>query len=159
MSESRDATEALGSASERTHDHHWCGFRHWPRSEAEWERWWSGGGEWGGWWRTDRLDAAGWAAVLFWAALVVIAENSSVRDQFDWWAPWGVFWFGFGAITLLEAMFRIAVPRYRWKWAWKAFWGLGFLTLGLAQLAGAIWLALPLIAGAVLILMGAAVRR
>ena len=120
-----------------------------PKSTDEsWE------GDWEEWWQTDRLDAVGWAALFLWAALVVVAENTSFRDNFDWWVPWGVFWVGAGVIVLTETVFRTAMPRYRSKWGWTLFWGTAFLALGLGELVGPIWYALPLVAIATTILVG-----
>jgi hypothetical protein len=111
--------------------------------------------DWEDWWKTDRVDAVGWAALFLWGALVVVAENTGFRDNFDWWAAWGVFWVGAGAIVLVETVFRTAMPRYRSKWGWTLFWGTAFLAIGLGELAGPIWYALPLVAIAATILSGA----
>ena len=111
--------------------------------------------DWEDWWKTDRVDAVGWAALFLWGALVVVAENTSFRDNFDWWAPWGVFWVGAGVIVLVEAFFRTARPRYRSKWGWNLFWGTAFLAFGFGELASPVWYALPLVAIATIILAGA----
>jgi hypothetical protein len=140
-----------------THNHRhqsWMSGRPWWGSEADWGDWWGDSSQWGAWWRADKLDALGWAVILLWAALVVVAENTTFGDDYEWWSAWGVFWVGVGAITLVEAVFRLAVPRYRAKWGWKLFWGLAFLALGLGQLAGPVWLAVPLVAGGTFILIG-----
>lgn len=113
--------------------------------EADWEEWW----------KTDRVDAVGWGALFLWGALVVVAENTSFRDNFDWWIAWGVFWVGAGAIVLVETLFRTAMPRYRSKWGWTLFWGTAFLALGLGELASPVWFALPLVAIAATIFTGA----
>ena len=55
------------------------------------------------WWKSDRVDGVGWAALLLWGALVVVAENTSFRDDFDWWEGWGVFFIGAG-VTVYEGM-------------------------------------------------------
>jgi hypothetical protein len=125
------------------------------RSDAE-ESWEAG---WEDWWRSDRMDAVGWAALFLWGALVVVAENTSIRDNFDWWGGWGVFWVGAGVIVLVEAVFRTAMPRYRSKWGWTLFWGAAFLAFGLGELASPVWYALPLVAIAVIILSGAFARN
>lgn len=110
---------------------------------------------WEDWWRTDRMDAVGWAALFLWGALVVVAENTSFRDNFEWWGGWGVFWVGAGVIVLVEAAFRTTIPRYRSKWGWTLFWGAAFLALGLGELTSPVWYALPLVAIAATILIGA----
>ncbi len=123
------------------------------RPKESWEA------DWEDWWRTDRMDALGWAALFMWGALVVVAENTSFRDNFDWWVGWGVFWVGAGVIVLVEAVFRGAMPRYRSKWGWTLFWGSAFLALGLGELSSPVWYALPLAAIAAIILSGAFARR
>lgn len=112
----------------------------------------SRGATWDDWWRTDRLDAVGWAALFFWGALVVVATYTSFRDDFDWWDGWGVFFVGAGAIVLVEALFRLWMPSYRYKFGWTLFWGTAFLAVGLGGLASPVWYALPLIVIAGMIL-------
>ncbi len=162
MSESQSNTDAPQTrTSDPESDHRQGpffpgrGHRHWWESDADWERWWKSTSEWDRWWRTDRVDAAVWATILAWAAAVIVADNTAFRDQVNWWSGWGVFWAGAGAITVVEAAIRLALPRYRAKWGWKAFWGVAYLTLGVAQLAGPIWIALPLTAAAVFMLVRA----
>ncbi len=120
--------------------------------EESWER------AWDDWWRTDRADAVGWAALFLWGALVVVAEYTSFRDDFDWWNGWGVFFVGAGVIVLLEALVRLGMPRYRSKLGWTFFWGTAFLAFGLAELAHPAWYALPLVAIATVILGGTFAR-
>lgn len=109
---------------------------------------------WGDWWSSDRLDAAGWAAIFFWGALVVLATYTSFRDDLDWWNGWGVFFVGAGVIVLFEAMARVMMPEYRSKWGWTLFWGSAFLALGLGELVSPAWYALPLAVGAAFVMTG-----
>ena len=104
------------------------------------------------WWQSDRLDAAGWAALFLWGALVVVATYTDFRDDFDWWEGWGVFFVGAGVIVLIEAMVRLMSPQYRSKFGWTLFWGTAFLALGLGELVNPVWYALPLVAIAALIM-------
>ncbi len=113
---------------------------------------------WEDWWKSDRLDAIGWAALFIWGALVVVAENTSFRDDFSWWQGWGVFFVGAGAIVLAETLIRLAMAEYRSKWGWNLFWGSAFLAIGLGELASGVWYALPLAALAIVILSGAFAR-
>lgn len=113
---------------------------------------------WENWWTSDRLDAVGWAALFLWGALVVVAESTSFRDDFDWWEGWGVFLIGAGVIVLVEAVARLGIPRYRSKFGWTLFWGSAFLAFGLGELASPAWYALPLVAIALAILKDALVR-
>lgn len=36
-------------------------------------------------WRRDRVNAVGWAAILIWGALVLLAEATDYKDHFSWW--------------------------------------------------------------------------
>ena len=71
---------------------------------------------------------------------------------------WGVFFVGAGAINLAETAARLFIPAYRSKWWWKLLWGVGFLSFGLGVLFGWAWLALFLVAVAIVILRVAFTR-
>ena len=116
------------------------------RTRKSWEE------DWDDWWKTDRVDAVGWAALFLWGALLVVAHNTSFRDDFSWWDGSGVFFVGAGAIVLIETLVRFGMPRYRSKWGWTLFWGTAFLAFGLGELASPVWYALPPVAIAVIIL-------
>jgi hypothetical protein len=66
-----------------------------------------------------------------------------------------VFFLGTGIIVLAEAGARLFLPRYRSKLSWTFVWGVVFLSIGLGTLFSSAWLALALIAVAVVILAGA----
>ncbi|MDH3730313.1 MAG: hypothetical protein OES13_04190 [Acidimicrobiia bacterium] len=114
---------------------------------------------WEDWWTSDRLDAFGWAALFLWGALVLMAQLTSFKDDYDRWEGWGVFFVGAGVIVLLEAAVRLPIPKYRSKFGWTLFWGTAFLAIGLGELANPAWYALPLAAIAVVILKDALTRR
>lgn len=116
------------------------------RGKERWEE------AWDNWWSTDRVDAIGWALIFLWGALVIVADNTSFRDDFDWWEAWGVFFAGFGIIVLVEAVARLFMTEYRSKWGWTLFWGTVWLAIGLGELASPIWYALPLVAIAAVIM-------
>ena len=109
-------------------------------------------------WKSDRVDAVGWAALLIWAAVVVLATNTSFSEDYSWWNGWGVFFVGAGVINLAETVARLFMPAYRSKWWWKLLWGVGFLSFGLGVLFGWAWLALFLVAVAIVILRVAFTR-
>ena len=107
-------------------------------------------------WHTDRVDAFSWAAVFVWGALVLIATNTSFHENYDWWEDgWGVFFIGAGSIWIIEAVVRLFMPDYSWKWWWSMMWGTVFLSFGLSALFGTAWLALALVAFAIATLRGA----
>lgn len=111
------------------------------------------GPRWLGW---DRLDALWWALVLTWGALVLILDSTSLPDRVDWWDRSGVFWVGVGSLALIGIPIRLVVRRYRSKLGWTLFWASLFLAVGLGELAGRAWHALPLVTIAGLILVGTA---
>ena len=113
---------------------------------------------WEDWWKTDRLDAIGWALIFLWGALVIVADNTSFRDDFDWWEARGVFFAGAGVIVLLEAVARLMMTEYRSKWGWTLFWGTVGIAVGLGELASPVWYALPLVAIAAVIMASAFAR-
>ena len=109
------------------------------------------------WFRSDRGDAAGWAAILIWGGLVLLAEATSFAANFAWWDGWAVFFAGAGAIVLLEALVRLSIPAHRrrvaglvivglvllgiglgdridWNWVWPVL----LIAIGLATLRGAV---------------------
>jgi hypothetical protein len=106
-------------------------------------------------WTSDRLDGIGWAALFLWAALVVVASSTEFSNEYESWDGWSVFWLGAGVIVLVEALIRLVVPAYRYKFGWTLFWGALLLSFGLGGLFSPAWYALPLIAAAIGILAGA----
>lgn len=129
-------------------------------TQADGTQWGSGvddrrDGGWDDWWASDRLDAVGWAVIFIWGAVVVLATYTDFSEDFSWWDGWGVFFLGTGAIVLAESGARLFLPRYRSKLSWTFVWGMVFLSIGLGTLFSSAWLALALIAVAVVILAGA----
>lgn len=113
------------------------------------------GSGWDDWWTSDRLDAVGWAAIFIWGAVVVLASYTDYAEDHSWWDGWGVFFVGAGIIVLAEAAVRLFIPQYRSKLAWTFVWGVVFLSIGLGTLFSTAWLALALVAVAIVILAGA----
>ncbi len=86
-------------------------------------------------WRRDRVNAVGWAAILIWGALVLLAETTDYgEDHFSWWEGWAVFFSGAGAILLLTAFYRLLVPEHRRAVTGRVILGLVFLGIGLGEL-------------------------
>ncbi len=111
-------------------------------------------------WRRDRVNAIGWAAILIWGALIILAETTGFGDDYDWWAGWAVFFSGAGAILLLSAFYRTLVPEHRRAVTGNVILGLILLALGLGELVSwdYIWV-IVLIAIALLILLRAFVPK
>jgi hypothetical protein len=102
-----------------------------PRNEKEEkEKDEKGKGE--GWeekWRRDPLTAAGWALVLIWAGLVLIAANLNLFGI--GWEAWPVIFFGAGVIVLLGVIVRLLVPAYRRPVTGNIIFGFILLGIGL----------------------------
>jgi len=106
-------------------------------------------------WESDRVDAFGWAVGFVWAAIVVLASSTTWHERYDWWDGWGVFFIGAGVIVVAEALIRLMMPEYSWKFGWSLMWGIVFVAFGLSVFYGPAWLALVLVAFAVATLAGA----
>src|SRR4030042_3796889 len=112
-------------------------------------------------WRRDRVNAVGWAAILIWGGLIILAETTGWGEEnFDWWASWAVFFCGAGAILLLSAFYRTLVPEQRRAVTGNVIFGLILLGIGLGELVSwnYIWV-IVLIAIAILILLRAFVPK
>ena len=117
---------------------------------------------WGSRWRNDRVDTIGWGASFIWAALVVLASVTGFAANFRWWDGWAVFFVGAGIITLVEAVIRLQVPRYRNKCVATLVWGLFMLAIGFGAgdwVAGGWFWVLALAIIGILIIRGALARR
>ena len=120
-----------------------------------WEDWCKGW--WEGLWRSDRLDAIGWAAIFFWGALVLLAETTNYKANFNWWDGWAVFFTGAGVIVLVEAVIRLLIREYRRRLMVVLIFGFILLGIGLGGW-GWVW-PLVLIAIGVIMLLSAFARR
>ncbi len=113
-------------------------------------------------WRRDRVNAVGWASVLIWGALVLLAETSGFgQEHFSWWEGWAVFFAGAGAILLLEAFYRLLVPAHRRAVSFNVILGLVFLGLGLGELWSwnYIWVVVLFVIAIIILLRAFAPRR
>ncbi len=118
---------------------------------TDWESWCKAGS--GDWWESDRLDGIGWAAILLWGALVLLAEVTSFAAGFIWWDSWTIFLAGAGIIVLLEAAARLLMPEYRQRVVTCVMFGLVLLGVGLGDLGAWDWIwpmALLVVAGTTL---------
>ena len=106
-------------------------------------------------WESDRVDAFSWAALFVWGAIVVLATSTTWHESYDWWDGWGVFFIGGGVVVIAEALIRLTLPEYRWKFGWTLMWGIVFVSFGLSAFYGSAWLALVLVAFGVATLAGA----
>jgi hypothetical protein len=88
-------------------------------------------------WRRDRVNAASWASILIWGALILLAETSGFgTEHFGWWEDqaWAVFFVGAGAILLLTAFFRLVFPEHRRAVAGAMILGMVFLGVGVGEI-------------------------
>ena len=81
----------------------------------------------------DRGDAAGWAVVFIWGALVMLAEATNYSVNFSGWDGWAIFFTGVGLIVLLGATARLAIPEHRKSVAGRLACGLILLSFGLGD--------------------------
>jgi hypothetical protein len=83
-------------------------------------------------WRRDPLTAAGWALVLIWAGLVLIAVNLNLFGI--GWDAWPIIFIGAGVIVLLGVLIRLLVPAYRRPVTGSIIFGFILLGIGLGEL-------------------------
>jgi hypothetical protein len=83
-------------------------------------------------WRRDPLTAAGWALILIWAGLVLIAINLGIFGTGG--EAWPVIFLGAGVIVLLGVVVRLLVPAYRRPVTGNIILGFILLGIGLGQL-------------------------
>jgi hypothetical protein len=111
------------------------------------------GESWDEKWRRDPVDAAGWALILIWAGLVLLADNLRLvgGEGLEAW-PWILV--GAGVIVLLGVLVRLIVPAYRRPVVGSLIFGAILLGVGLTQLPGLEdqW---PVVLAVVLIVIGA----
>ena len=86
-------------------------------------------------WRRDPLNAAGWALILIWAGLVLIAENVGMLDNLGIRGEaWSIAFLGAGVIVLLGVLVRLLVPAYRRPVTGSIIFGFILLGIGLGEL-------------------------
>jgi peptidoglycan/LPS O-acetylase OafA/YrhL len=112
-------------------------------------------------WRRDRVNAVGWAAILIWGALVLLAQTTDFKDHFSWWEAWAVFFAGAGAILLLVALTRLLMPEHRRPVTGNVILGLILLGVGLGGLVewNYIWVVVLIVIAVVILLRAFAPRK
>jgi hypothetical protein len=112
-------------------------------------------------WRRDPLNAAGWAAILIWAGLVLLAENLDLLVRFEGLETWALIFIGAGLITLLQVLVRLVVPEYRRPVTGSFIFGVVLLAIGLGDLIGegVVWALVLIAIGAAILLRGFLWRR
>ena len=110
-------------------------------------------------WREDPLNAAAWAGILIWAGVALLLGNMGALDNTPF-QGWDLAFLGAGAILLLEAVIRYAIPSYRGPVAGTIILGLVFLAIGLGDLDvwDIIWPIIIVLIGLGLLLRGMAGR-
>lgn len=112
-------------------------------------------------WRRDKINAVGWAGILIWGALVLLAHTTDFRDNFSWWVTWAVFLAGAGAIVLLVAFLRLLMPEHRRPVAGNIILGLVLLGVGMGGLISwsYIWIVILIVIALVILLRAFVPRR
>jgi hypothetical protein len=112
-------------------------------------------------WRRDPLSAAGWAAILIWAGLVLLAENLGFLTRFERLEAWALIFIGAGLIVLLGVVIRLVVPEYRRPVTGSLILGVILLAIGVGDLIGTevVWAFVLIAIGAAILLRGFFWRR
>jgi hypothetical protein len=110
--------------------------------------------------RRDPLAATGWALVLIWAGLVLLAENLGYLSRIAPFETWNLILIGAGVIVLLGAAVRYMVPAYRRPVGGSVILGIILLAVGLGETmrTGVVWAAALILIG-VFMLLRAMVRK
>jgi hypothetical protein len=115
------------------------------------------GESWDEKWRRDPVDAAGWALILIWAGLALIADNLGYLDRFGTKLDtWGLIFTGAGVIVLVQVLIRLLVPAYRRPILGSIIFAVILLGIGLGDLVGwsMIWAVGLIVIGAAYLLRG-----
>ncbi len=91
--------------------------------------------------RRDPVASLGWALVLIWAGVVLLADNLDLFDQIniDFIAdlqPWSLIFAGAGLIVLALAVVRLLVPEYRGPVTGNIIFGFILVGVGFAETVG-----------------------
>jgi hypothetical protein len=110
--------------------------------------------------QSDPADAAGWAAIFVWGALVMLAESTNFSANFSGWNGWSVFFSGTGVIVLFGVVIRLLLLQHRRSVVGHVICGLVLLSLGLGDQVDWDWVwPSVMIAVAVVILQDASYRK
>jgi hypothetical protein len=110
--------------------------------------------------RRDPLAATGWALVLIWAGLVLLADNLGYLTRLGGFEPWDLIFLGAGAILLIGAAIRYLIPAYRRPVGGSVILGVILIAVGLGDTVGSgvVWAGALILIG-VFMLLRAAVRK
>jgi hypothetical protein len=91
--------------------------------------------------RRDPLATLGWALVLIWAGIVLLADNLDFIDRIgiDFISdlqPWSLVFAGAGIIVLALVVIRLLVPEYRGPVTGNIIFGFILLGIGLGESVG-----------------------
>jgi len=99
-------------------------------------------------WRTnDKVDTVAWALILIWGALIIIGGWLEFGENYTWWNPWGLFFIGIGVIGLAGSLLRYLIRDVPNASLWDFLYGAFFLSLGLGNKTGWIWVIALLVVG------------
>ena len=91
-------------------------------------------------WRRDPLGAAVWAAILIWAGLVLLVQNTGLLTNLTIGdtsvEAWPIILIGAGLILLLEVAVRVLVPSYRRPVGGSIIFAVIVVGIGLGDLFG-----------------------
>lgn len=90
-------------------------------------------------WRRDPLSATIWALLLIWAGTAFLAWNLGFLESLNLpgdFGPWSLVFAGAGALLLIEALVRIAVPAYSGPVVGSIILGMVFLGIALGDVVG-----------------------
>lgn len=115
-------------------------------------------------WRRDPLSATIWALLLIWAGCAFLAWNLGFLERLplpDDFGPWSLVFAGAGALLLIEALFRIAVPAFSGPIVGTVIIGMVFLGIALGDVVGwsVIWPIILIGLGLAFLLSGILRRR
>jgi hypothetical protein len=91
--------------------------------------------------RRDPLATLGWALVLIWAGLVLLADNFDFIDQFGIefisdLQPWSLIFVGAGLIVLALVVVRLLMPEYRGPVTGNIIFAFILMGVGLGETVG-----------------------
>ena len=110
--------------------------------------------------RRDPLAATGWALVLIWAGIVLLADNLGYLARLAAFETWDLIFLGAGAIILLGAAIRYLVPAYRRPVGGSVILGVILIAVGIGDVVGSgvVWAGALILIG-IFMLLRAAVRK
>jgi hypothetical protein len=91
-------------------------------------------------WRpSDKGDSIGWAFIIIWGALIMIANSTGFAENYPEWDSWGLFFIGIGIIGVVGAIIRLLIRDYPNPSLWDLVFAIFFILLGMGNDTGWIW--------------------